>query len=58
MGQLFGFLGIFDDQGVQKTRAADLELCLVLSLRNLDGAGVLSAGLLKKIADIDDLFRL
>jgi hypothetical protein len=35
--QLLGLLGIGDDQGVEETRAADLELVGFASLLDLDG---------------------
>jgi len=57
LGQLFGLLLIIDDQGVQKTRAADLELGAGGTLANLHKTGVLTTGLLEEVADVGNLLR-
>jgi hypothetical protein len=55
LGQLVGLFRISDDQGVQNTRASDLELCLRLTLADLDKLSIGSAGLLKEIANVCNL---
>jgi hypothetical protein len=55
LGELVGLLGVGDAEGVQVARAADLELDNAVSLLDLDGARVLSAGLLEEVPDVRDL---
>lgn len=55
--QLLGLLLVGDDQCVQETRAADLELGVLRVLLYLDGARVLSAGLDQEVLDLFDFLR-
>jgi hypothetical protein len=57
LGQFISLLRVGHNQSVQMTGASDLELCLDITLSDLDQLGVASAGLLKEVADICDLFR-
>jgi hypothetical protein len=58
LGELVSLLGIRHAERVQVLGAADLELDDLVGLLDLHRAGVLSARLLKEIADVGDLLRL
>lgn len=53
--QLLSLLRILYHQGVQETRATNLELGLVGALADFDELSVLAASLLEKVADVGDL---
>ena len=55
LGQFVGLFGISDNQGIQVTRASDLELGLGITLADLYQLGITSASLLKEITDICNL---
>jgi hypothetical protein len=55
LSQLIGLLGILNTQGVQVTRATDLELGRTGTLADLNLLGVLTAGLLEEVTNVGDL---
>lgn len=55
--ELLGLFTVLNDQGVEVTGAANLELGAVLVLLDLDRLGVLSAGGQKKVLDLLDFLR-
>jgi hypothetical protein len=57
LGQFVCLFSVGDNQSIQVARASNLELCLSISLSDLDQFGIRSAGLLKEVTDIGNLLR-
>ena len=55
--QLLRLLLVIDDERVKEATAADLELCFVGPLADLDEACVLATCLLEEIPDVSNLLR-
>jgi hypothetical protein len=55
LGQFIGLLAVGDNQGIQVSRASNLELGLRITLADLDQLSIASASLLKEVTDICNL---